>query len=678
MSNQLEQLAGYLDRDGVSEVVIGIGRPIAMRTKQGLQNLTARPVNLEQFTTLVRGTAIATMIPQADSVSEAVEIAIGKRRARIQIGRRGDEIVVTISRPDATAKPYATQVISKIAEKPTRAVTNSDRDELPSARAPRMRTEPPADLAAPASARAPRMRTEPPVDLAAPATDKRPTEKLKPSDTPMTFALDDALDFGTGNEPPRAPARPPAPPPQAMSLDIDLDSHRPSPPLRVAPPTPPPQAMSLDIDLDSHRPSPPITPAAPAASFRAPTPAPIATPPPPAARPAPPPPAQIVSSRPVADVPPEFAAILRAARQRGASDLHIAAARVTSIRTMGELVPLDPHAQPLDADDAEAILGPLMDDASRAQLAHVGYVDFALGVPDGGRLRANISKQQAGLKGTFRLALAAPATLEQLGLPTELGKVVGHHQGLVIVAGPSGHGKTTTLAALVDLVNSTRPYHILTIEDPIEIVHPRKQAVISQRETGRHTVSFARGLKASLREDPDVIVIGELRDRESVEIALTAAETGHLVIATMSTPSAAKTIDRLIDMFPPEEHSQVRASVAGALRAIVAQRLLPKKGGGIVPAIELVTGVLPLAVLIREDKLYQLPNLMQRGRAFGMIRFDESLLEHVRAGRITDETALSVADSKKDLAAALSPASPAAHAPQKTGLLAKFGRKDGE
>jgi len=251
---------------------------------------------------------------------------------------------------------------------------------------------------------------------------------------------------------------------------------------------------------------------------------------------------------------------------------------------------------------------------------------------------------------------------------------VQHHQGLIVIAGPSGHGKTTTLAALVDLLNSSRPYHILTIEDPIEIVHPKKQAVISQREAGRHTASFARGLKASLREDPDVIVIGELRDRESVEIALTAAETGHLVIATMSTPSAAKTIDRLIDMFPPEEHSQVRASIAGALRAIVAQRLLPRRGGGIVPAIELVTGVLPLAVLIREDKLYQLPNLLQRGRAFGMIRFDESLAELVRSGRIDEETALAVAESKKDLAAVLRPA--AASTQPKTTPIWGFGKKD--
>jgi twitching motility protein PilT len=323
------------------------------------------------------------------------------------------------------------------------------------------------------------------------------------------------------------------------------------------------------------------------------------------------------------------------------------------------------------------MLQALLSPAQRAQLDARGYVDAALDVEGAGRLRANISRFRGGVKGSFRLVAATPPSLEQLGLPKELARVTTYHQGLVVIAGPNGHGKTTTLAALVDLVNAQKAHHIITIEDPVEIVHSRKHAVVSQRETGRHTTSFARGLKASLREDPDVIVIGELRDRESVEIALTAAETGHLVIATMSTPSAAKTIDRLIDMFPPDEQSQVRASVAGALRAIVAQRLLPKRGGGIVPVVELVTGVLPLAVLIRDDKLYQLPSLMQRGKAFGMIRFDESLAEHVRAGRLDEQTALDAAESKKDLTATLrgNAAVPTQQLP-KTGALFGFGKKD--
>lgn len=348
-----------------------------------------------------------------------------------------------------------------------------------------------------------------------------------------------------------------------------------------------------------------------------------------------------------------FGKLVAAARAVGASDLHISAGRVVTGRQNGELLPLDAEAAPLSSEAVESLLKPLLSREHEERLASVGYVDLAVEAPGGGRLRANISRHQVGWKGTFRLALAEPKSLDELGLPKDLAKVVGHHQGFVVIAGPSGHGKTTTLAALVDLVNSTKAGHILLVEDPIEIEHPRKLAVISQREAGRHTKSFASALKASLREDPDVIVIGELRDRETVEIALTASETGHLVIATMSTPSASKTLDRLIDMFPPEDHSQVRASIAGALRAIVAQRLLPGITGGVVPAIELVTGVLPLAALIRDDKLYQLPNLMQRGRSFGMIRFDESLIELARAGKISEDTALAVAHDRKDLAARL-------------------------
>jgi twitching motility protein PilT len=329
---------------------------------------------------------------------------------------------------------------------------------------------------------------------------------------------------------------------------------------------------------------------------------------------------------------------VRAARQANASDMHIAADRPVLVRIKNDLRPLDP--KPVPGDIVDRVLLSLLGPRRRLQLRKSGYVDLAFDVPNAGRLRGNISRQQGGLRGAFRLARVTPPTLEELNLPAQLAKVVTHHQGLVVIAGPNGQGKTTTLAALVDLVNSSKPHHIITIEDPVELEHPRKMAVISQREVGRHTKSFAAALKGSLREDPDVIVIGELRDRETVEIALTAAETGHLVLATMSTPSAAKTIDRLIDMFPPDEQTQARASIAGALRAIVAQRLLPStRGNDVVPAIELVTGVLPLAVLIRDDKLFQLPNLMQRGRAFGMIRFDESVAELLRMGKISEDVA---------------------------------------
>jgi twitching motility protein PilT len=343
------------------------------------------------------------------------------------------------------------------------------------------------------------------------------------------------------------------------------------------------------------------------------------------------------------------------------------------VRAVGELVALDPA--PASAAEVEALLLPLLGPVRRHQLAERGYVDLAVDLPGGGRLRTNVSRQQGGLKGAFRLAVATPPTLAELGMPPAVAKVTEHHQGLVVIAGPSGHGKTTTLAALVDLLNRADPIHILTIEDPVEIIHPKHVAVVSQREVGRHTASFETALKASLREDPDVIVIGELRDRETVEIALTAAETGHLVLATMSTPSAAKTIDRLIDMFPPDDQSQVRASLGAALKAIVAQRLLPDaQGTGVVAVVEVLVGMLALSNMIRDNKLFQLPNLMQRGRAFGMIRLDDSLLELVRAGKLAEDVAVRHADSKKELVAALHPAPPPAE-PAKRGL---FSRKDRE
>jgi twitching motility protein PilT len=346
-----------------------------------------------------------------------------------------------------------------------------------------------------------------------------------------------------------------------------------------------------------------------------------------------------------------FADLVREARARGASDLHIGADRAPQARILGALTAI---GDVIDAAAVEKLLMPLLDAPQRARLEERGYVDAALQSEGGGRLRANISRARLGMKGTFRLVAAAPSSLEELGLPKELARVTSYHQGLVVIAGPSGHGKTTTLAALVELVNANKAHHVLTIEDPVEIQYPRRKAIVSQREVGTHTHSFATALKASLREDPDVIVIGELRDRETVEIALTAAETGHLVMATMSTPSAAKTLDRLIDMFPPDDQQQVRTSLAAALKFVVAQRLLPSADGeSVVVAVELLTGVLPLAALIRDNKLYQVTSLQQRGRAFGMIRLDDSLAELVRTGRITEDTAVRAAENKKELAAIL-------------------------
>lgn len=328
--------------------------------------------------------------------------------------------------------------------------------------------------------------------------------------------------------------------------------------------------------------------------------------------------------------------------------MHIIGGQPPRLRRLAELEPI---GDALPTGLAHDMLMPLLDQAgehAHTALAELGYADFALDLPGAGRMRVNFAKGQSGLKGCFRLVVPHPPTLESLGLPPELRKVAQYHQGLAIVSGPSGQGKTTTMAALVDLVNESKPHHIITVEDPIEVVHPVKRAVISQRQVGLHTKSFYAALKGALREDPDVIIIGELRDRETVEMALQAAETGHLVIASMSTPSGAKTIDRLIDMFPPEDQAQVRSTLAGALKIVVSQRLVPNTTRTQMVAVaELITGNVPLWSLIRDNKLFQLPSLLQRGRNYGMIRAEDSLNELLARGTIDEETARRYADDPR-------------------------------
>ena len=278
-----------------------------------------------------------------------------------------------------------------------------------------------------------------------------------------------------------------------------------------------------------------------------------------------------------------FDQLLELAREQGASDVHVLAARAPTLRIGGDLVPV---GQPLDEELVERMLSARVPAAVQQDLAQHGSCDFAFTHPTLGRFRANVTRQRTGMKLTARPIQEKVPTLAELGLPESIANATHHHQGLIVVTGPTGHGKTTTLAAIVDIVNRERTDHIITVEDPIEYVHPRKRSMISQREVGTHTKSFAAALKGSLREDPDVIVVGELRDTETVRMALSASETGHLVIGTMNTPNAAKTIERLIDLFPPGDQPQVRMTLAGGLRLIVSQRLVPsadrrsRAGGG--------------------------------------------------------------------------------------------------
>jgi twitching motility protein PilT len=353
----------------------------------------------------------------------------------------------------------------------------------------------------------------------------------------------------------------------------------------------------------------------------------------------------------VAKGPPTLAGLLATAREAGASDIHIVAGRPMLLRLTGDLVPT---GTTLDVQDAERCLLPVVPARLVAAFQEQGSCDFALEQPGQGRFRVNVSRQRTGYKGCFRSIAPGIPTLESLGLPAEIERATRHHQGLVLVTGPTGHGKTTTLAAIVDIINRETTHHVITVEDPVEYVHPRRSAMVSQREVGTNTRSFASALKGSLREDPDVIVVGELRDAETVRMALAASETGHLVIGTMNTPSAAKTIDRVIDLFPPADQQQVRMTLAGGLHLIIGQRLVPTADGkGVVAAVELLPGSMALWSLIRDSKTYQIPSLQQRGKGFGIMRLDESLADHVRAGRITREAALAFAENPDDLDAAL-------------------------
>jgi twitching motility protein PilT len=346
--------------------------------------------------------------------------------------------------------------------------------------------------------------------------------------------------------------------------------------------------------------------------------------------------------------------ILAAASDAGASDVHVVAGSPIRLRMRGELLA---QGDAVDASTVEALLAPCIPERLRATLAENGSCDFGLqsAALGGRRFRVNVSRQRTGAKACFRCIAADVPTLASLGLPLEIGRAAHHHQGLVLVTGPTGHGKTSTLAAVVDVINATTTHHVITVEDPVEYVHSRKKAMISQREVGTHTRSFQSALKASLREDPDVIVVGELRDTDTVRIALAASETGHLVLGTMNTPSAAKTIDRLVDLFPPSDQQQVRMTLAGGLHLIVGQRLLPAADGArLVGAVELLPGSVALWNLIREGKTYQIPSLQQRGKGVGIVRLDDSLADLVRAGRVGRAAAVAVAENPEELESVLS------------------------
>lgn len=339
--------------------------------------------------------------------------------------------------------------------------------------------------------------------------------------------------------------------------------------------------------------------------------------------------------------------IILKARDMGCSDVHISAGEPVFFRQNGTLVeaPYD-----FKAKEVEAMIEEVLDKRQLATFADGDDLDFALVSSDGLRQRVNVFRQRGHIAATIRLLDDHIPTIEQLGLPSTLNELADRKRGLILVTGPTGSGKSTTLAAMIDYINRTRAEHIITIEDPIEYVYTHKSSLIHQREVGHDTKSFAASLRSALREDPDIILVGEMRDYETISAAVTAAETGHLVMSTLHTIGAAQTIDRIIDVCPPGAQSQIRGQLSTVLRGVITQQLLPlATGRGRCAATEILVGSDAVCNLIRENKCFQIPSVLQSGAALGMHSLNGDLARLVDCGKITRDAALRCSTDKKDL-----------------------------
>lgn len=337
--------------------------------------------------------------------------------------------------------------------------------------------------------------------------------------------------------------------------------------------------------------------------------------------------------------------LLKFGVQSGASDLHLSAGLPPMMRVHGDVKQL--NFPPLEHKDVHAMVYDIMNDHQRKFYESELECDFSYEIPNVSRFRVNAFNQSRGAAAVFRTIPTEILTLEQLQCPSIFAEIANKPRGIVLVTGPTGSGKSTTLAAMIDYINKSRQYHILTIEDPIEFVHKSNKSLINQREVGLQTKSFANALRSALREDPDVILVGEMRDLETIRLAMTAAETGHLVFGTLHTSSAAKTIDRIVDVFPAEEKDMVRAMLSESLQAVISQTLLKlKDGSGRIAAHEIMIGTPAIRNLIRENKVAQMYSAIQTGQQYGMQTLDQCLVGLMRKGLISKEAAMEKAVNK--------------------------------
>jgi len=354
----------------------------------------------------------------------------------------------------------------------------------------------------------------------------------------------------------------------------------------------------------------------------------------------------------------DFAEVLLEVIGRRASDLHMTAGAPPMVRVRGRLTPLEGYPA-LTPTDTREIIYSILSNSQRQKLENNWQLDFAYSIPGQARFRVNAYFQRSAVGAAFRLIPFEVAPLESLGLPPAVAEFAKRPRGLVLVTGPTGSGKSTTLASLVDVINESREEHIMTIEDPIEFLHQHKKCIVNQRELGSDATSFADALKAALRQDPDVILVGEMRDLETIGTAITAAETGHLVFATLHTQDTPQTIDRIIDVFPSAQQGQIRAQLAVALQGIMTQMLLPTSdGSGRCVATEVLVPTPAVRNLIRESKSHQIYSVLQTGGAHGMQTMDSALAQLVRAGKITRQLAEARAHSPEEMRRLIGQAGP--------------------
>lgn len=340
----------------------------------------------------------------------------------------------------------------------------------------------------------------------------------------------------------------------------------------------------------------------------------------------------------------DISELLLFAHKAGASDVHVSAGEPPMIRLHGDMKKV--NVPPLTREQVREMVYDILNDTQRKTFEEYHDIDFSIELGEVARFRVNLMMQRRGIAAVFRSIPTKILSFEQLRLPPILRQIAKYDKGLVLVTGPTGSGKSTTLAAMIDLINTEEYGHILTIEDPIEFVHQSKNCLVNQREVGPHTRSFAAALRGALREDPDVILIGEMRDLETISLALTAAETGHLVFGTLHTSSAPKTVDRVIDVFPAEEQAQVRAMFSESIRAVITQTLLKRRDGkGRVAALEIMIGTPAIRNLIREGKVPQMVSVIQTGQQYGMQTMDQALKNLVMKGLVSREEALSRASN---------------------------------